>query len=176
MHCAGAQFLLGGGEIPFDGFAEILLHDLAGFVKDAEIELRRRITALGGFAIPFDGLGIILGHALAGFVEHAEIELRGGIALLGGFAQPSGGLAKFLRHAGAVDSRPQITLGHGIILVGGTAEPFDGLVIILRHALAVLITNAQIALRLRIARFGGGAHGFKSIPSPAIADIFEKSF
>jgi hypothetical protein len=36
--------------------------------------------------------------------------------------------------------------------------------IILLNPLAVLKANPQIALRLRITRLGGGAHGFEGIP------------
>jgi len=40
---------------------------------------------------------------------------------------------------------------------------------VLFNALAVLKTNAQIALRLRIPGFGGGTHGLKIIPSLTMA-------
>ena len=54
--------------------------------------------------------------------------------------------------------KPEITLRHRIVLVSGFAKPFHRLLVILRHALAVLVGDAEIALRLRIAFLGGFAH------------------
>jgi hypothetical protein len=48
-------------------------------------------------------------------------------------------------------------------------------VIILLHALAVLKADAEIALRLRVALLGGGAHFFKRLPCPAVRHCLKKS-
>jgi len=53
-------------------------------------------------------------------------------------------------------------------LVRRAPIPFNRLVIILRHALAILVTDTKIALRLRVALFGGVVHRFKCLPCAAI--------
>jgi hypothetical protein len=49
-------------------------------------------------------------------------------------------------------------------LVGGFFQPLDGLVVILFDTLAILETNAHVALRLRIAFIRGGAYFLDGIP------------
>jgi len=55
-------------------------------------------------------------------------------------------------------------LRHRIALLGGSPEPLHRFRIILLHALTVLVADAEVALRLRIALLCGSAHGFKRIP------------
>ena len=75
--------------VPLHGLGVILADALAGFVEDAQIELRGRISLICRFAKPLGGLTQFLRHTEAGLVANAQITLRGGIILLRRFAQPT---------------------------------------------------------------------------------------
>jgi hypothetical protein len=55
------------------------------FVKEAEINLRRRVSLVSGKFVQARGLAIILGQAaMAVFVKEAEINLRRRVSLVSG--------------------------------------------------------------------------------------------
>jgi hypothetical protein len=64
----------------------------------------------------------------------------------------------------------QIALRHWIVLLGGAAIPLQRLLVILLDTLTILVADAKVTLRLRVAGFGGLAHFLKSGPRASVAD------
>ena len=76
--------LVGRSAIPLGRLGVVLLHALALFIHEAQVELRISIALLGRSAIPLGRLGVVLLHALAILIHDTQVALRLRIAHIPG--------------------------------------------------------------------------------------------
>ena len=153
--------VLGGGQEPTGGLAQIGRNAHTTRETARERELRFDVAAVGRAFEPLDRLPNIGQHAVACFVAAGEVQLRIKPAGIGGFFVDRDGFLEILRHALTFKVKiPQHGAGLRHAFVGDLAEQHARHESILRDAVTGDAALGQLDAGALLPAFGGGQQFF----------------